>query len=722
MKRLSLKTKKVNGIQKVDLNKKKSTDYTEMAYKEAVSKLKYLLADSYVSKPITGGLQGTKDIYQFDNTKINKFDEERDDGSMIIDNSKAKKFQEDINKVVNPNFGSLKTMYQMKACNSLASSTADIQSVPPELNSFIEQQEEYIQQLQQESQFCRNQLTNLIHKVREVVVENEALHYKNKTGFFNCALNEYIHVDDNDNDNSKRKLSVQTEASEIIKPKILEGPNILFESRISELEAQLTEAKLELRKTQEESQFNLKQLSESCLKNDASKVKTQLEQALHAKYETEMKMEDLQKSLAFAQNKETEAAQKVKQTINVIQQIEFEKNQFKIEIKTLKEELDRQCDKLKEATQEASRRIAEERQQIERKYNHQVEQLSNDVASHWNVVNKSKLESEKQRRELTELKKELSQKQILISNLKKELQNEISNLQSKLDEALTEKDGIEQEVLAAKLAAERNERQNHQEQSRLQIEINSYKQRLERTETDLVHLKRENLRLSEQITSLEKEINISKSTCPENFSLQASSISKNEKELASMIMDMETKHAATVAGLEDVLNNQATLVSQLTIECQSLTQRLEASNFKHKEDMANLQTNIEYLSDKIQNAISNQQELASMKNKDESLISYSHSASLNSSIETQKPTVPYMVYQEYDIKANKFIDKHNKLLDNDSSDERKYDIRNETDNDFNNAIKKYDENKNEDSDKKIHDQQEHIESKQNPNEMTHNLP
>lgn len=40
--------------------------------------------------------------------------------------------------------------------------------------------------------------------------------------------------------------------------------------------------------------------------------------------------------------------------------------------------------------------------------------------------------------------------------------------------------------------------------------------------------------------------------------------------------------AATVADLEGTLNNQATLVSRLTAECQSLTQRLEDNNLKHK--------------------------------------------------------------------------------------------------------------------------------------------
>lgn len=64
----------------------------------------------------------------------------------------------------------------------------------------------------------------------------------------------------------------------------------------------------------------------------------------------------------------------------------------------------------------------------------------------------------------------------------------------------------EQEVIAAKLAGERNDRQTKQEHSRLQTEINAYKQRMERADADLVHCRRENLRLLEQIALLEKEV------------------------------------------------------------------------------------------------------------------------------------------------------------------------------------------------------------------------
>ncbi|XP_078047745.1 serologically defined colon cancer antigen 8 homolog isoform X2 [Augochlora pura] len=580
MKRLSLKSKKTNGIQKLDSSKKKSIDYSEMAYREAVSKLKYLLAESYVSKPMLGKSQSIKD-YQSSNIKVNESKEDANDKSLVVNHCTINNLPEDVNRVLNTQFTSCKNVRSMKTFNNLASSSTDSQSVPPELNSFIEQQEEYIQQLQQESQFCRNQLNKLLHKVREVVAENEALHYKNKTGFFKCVLDEYAHIDENDNESDKEK-SVQIETCDIKKSKTMEGPNIVFESRISELEAQLTQAKLELRKMQDENQRNLKQMSISCLNNDVSEIKIQLENALRAKYEAEMKVQDLQKTLTSIREQETEALQKIKQTGDAMQQIQFEKDQCNVEIKRLKDELDRQHGKLREATQEASKRIAEERQQVERRYSQQVEQLSADVASHWDVANRSQLESEKQRRELTELRRELSQKQTFIENIKKELQNKISNLQSDLNQALTEKDAAEQEVLAIKLAAERNERQNRQEQSRLQIEINSYKQRLERTETDLVHLRRENLRLSEQIASLEKEINANKPLGSEDLNMKDPTKSENGKELASMIIDMETKHAATVAGLEDALNNQATIVSRLTAECQSLTQRLEANSLKHK--------------------------------------------------------------------------------------------------------------------------------------------
>ncbi|XP_043668528.1 serologically defined colon cancer antigen 8 homolog isoform X2 [Vespula pensylvanica] len=591
------KNRKTNGVQKIDLNKRKSPDYIEVIYREAVSKLKYLLAETYLPVDASG---------------ITKSGNDMDNQSFISEGSRIKDLNNDnACLLTTPRPLSSKSIHPSKVYSNLALSIAELQSVPPEITSYIEQQEEYIEQIEQESQYCRNELTNLLSKVREVIAENEELHNKTKTGFLKYALDEHENRPENDCISNEHSLAYTSSIDSKMNKssKMLEGPNIIFESRISELEAQLTQAKLELRKVQEENQLNIKKLSENSFSNGNVNVTAQLNQALRAKYDAEMKVEELQKTLSIMRDKEMESTQKAKRSMEIAQQMEFEKNQAETEVRRLKDELDRQHEKLREAAHEASRRITEERQQVERRYSQQVEQLSADIASQWNAANKSQLESEKQQRELLDLKRELSQKQTIIDNLKKDLQNRISSLQSDLNQALTEKDMAEQEVIAAKLAGERNDRQTKQEQSRLQTEINAYKQRMERADADLVHCRRENLRLLEQIALLEKEISINKMMYSENSQRKDISSQENKKEMSTAKMDTDTKHVATVGDLEDALNKQAKLVSQLTTECQSLTQRLEVNNIKHKEEMANLQSNIEYLSNKIKDTFHNQKAL-----------------------------------------------------------------------------------------------------------------
>ncbi|XP_035736851.1 serologically defined colon cancer antigen 8 homolog isoform X4 [Vespa mandarinia] len=606
------KNRKTNGVQKIDLNKRKSPDYIEVIYREAVSKLKYLLAETYLPVDASGKQQCVKSNYQ--SNRITKSGNDMDNQSFISEGSRMKDLNNDnVCLLTTPRPLSSKSIHPSKVYSNLALSIAELQSVPPEITSYIEQQEEYIEQIEQESQYCRNELTNLLSKVREVIAENEELHNKTKTGFLKYAFDEHENRPENDCISNEHSLAyISSIDSKMNKSsKMLEGPNIIFESRISELEAQLTQAKLELRKAQEENQLNIKKLSENPFSNGNVDITTQLNQTLRAKYDAEMKVEELQKTLSIMRDKEMESTQKAKHSMEIAQQMEFEKNQAETEVRRLKDELDRQHEKLREAAHEASRRITEERQQVERRYSQQVEQLSADIASQWNAANKSQLESEKQQRELLDLKRELSQKQTIIDNLKKDLQNRISSLQSDLNQALTEKDMAEQEVIAAKLAGERNDRQTKQEQSRLQTEINAYKQRMERADADLVHCRRENLRLLEQIALLEKEISINKMIYPEDSQRKDTSSQENKKEISTLKMDMDTKHVATVGDLEDALNKQAKLVSQLTIECQSLTQRLEVNNIKHKifrEEMANLQSNIEYLSNKIKNTFHNQKE------------------------------------------------------------------------------------------------------------------
>lgn len=65
---------------------------------------------------------------------------------------------------------------------------------------------------------------------------------------------------------------------------------------------------------------------------------------------------------------------------------------------------------------------------------------------------------------------------------------------------------MEQEITALRLQLERAERQTKVDASRLNAEVISLRQRLDRADSDLLHSRRENLRLADQISSLDKEV------------------------------------------------------------------------------------------------------------------------------------------------------------------------------------------------------------------------
>ncbi|KAJ4442095.1 hypothetical protein ANN_11961 [Periplaneta americana] len=257
-----------------------------------------------------------------------------------------------------------------------------------------------------------------------------------------------------------------------------------------------------------------------------------------------------------------------------------------LEVRRLKDELDRQHEKMRELLQEQGRKVQDERMQLERRYTQQMEQLSTDLTSQWDSSSKLQLELEKQRRVEADLRRDVQQKSTTVEELKKELQNKISSLQSELVQAAVDRGSLEQELAASRLAVERAERDGRQEASRLQAEVAALRQRLDRADADLMHSRRENLRLMEQIASLEREVNLAK-LAKESADRSSSSPSKQktgqrEKELAAMVMDMEAKHVQTVAELEGMIQSQNQVMEKLKDECHSLTQRLEESSARHK--------------------------------------------------------------------------------------------------------------------------------------------
>ncbi|KAG7295180.1 hypothetical protein JYU34_022149 [Plutella xylostella] len=154
---------------KMEFGTKRIPDYTEMAYKEAVGKLRYFLSGNY--SPSVRSYVGSASIKNLDEPDLDK----KYPGYLPDYRPRPK----------------LTTKYTTLYADSLSNyNPANVGSAPPappapapalastspEVVHFIQKQEEYIEQLERESQYCRDELNTLLGKVKEVISENSQLH------------------------------------------------------------------------------------------------------------------------------------------------------------------------------------------------------------------------------------------------------------------------------------------------------------------------------------------------------------------------------------------------------------------------------------------------------------------------------------------------------------------------------------------------------------------
>ncbi|XP_045485599.1 serologically defined colon cancer antigen 8 homolog isoform X1 [Pieris rapae] len=523
-----------------DYGLKRIPDYTELAYKEAVSKLKYFLGGNNAPslRSYTGSSLKNDDI-DGDLDKKYPFNTITDYKPRPRLTAKyTTLYADSLNNYTPPQINT----YTPQQTNNAPTPTHDLSGgTNPDVVNFIQKQEEYIEQLERESQYCRDELNNLLGKVKEVISENEHLHEAQKNKLITRMFNTYAGSETDDLDDVGDSTGLDSDnkctPSKARKPKSrstkLEGPNIVFESRIAELEAHLTQAKIDLKKVQEENNENKRKLASGLVDSTClDGFKRQIDNLQRDKSSLESQISKLKLNL----EQRDDGDDRYKRGDAIENQLREERNNLESEIRRLKDDLSKERNKVRELAGETARRAIHERSAAEQRYNQHFDELQHDLAAQYDNAAKLQLDLERQRREESELKRELSMKNAALEELKMELKNKTASLQADLTQAHAEKASLEEELANARLAIERNQRQAKHEANRLNSEIQSLRHRLDRSDADLVHSRRENLRLSEQISTLEKEINMKSLTpmTPEK--------KKKERELSTALESIENKH------------------------------------------------------------------------------------------------------------------------------------------------------------------------------------
>uniref|UniRef100_A0A6P4E2J4 Uncharacterized protein LOC108037345 isoform X3 n=1 Tax=Drosophila rhopaloa TaxID=1041015 RepID=A0A6P4E2J4_DRORH len=549
--------------------KSKTMDYTNYAYNEAVGRLKVMLADnSYVAPKLGGG--GVSSY-------LRNFNE--DSGDNFSDNLSVieRPVFSDISKYLSPSQKSRISSYRPKKSytsgylsaskENLASTPAlypsssvpaaplpaDSVPAPVEIFSFIEKQEDYIEQLEKESKYCRNELSNLLGKVKDVINENEQLTENARSEMVALGSGKSqppmaTTSPSSDSDEhlvfaSGRKTPSTPRKSackgQVQSPRYASAPNIVYEARISELEAELMQASIDLRRLRTENEELKRKLAHT---DPLSTVATltggsncelhrkQLESLQQDKQTLEESVRHLQRLLDEAKAQGQGSASSKRYISDLVQ---MERSQAELEVRHLRDELDRQHERVRELQHEMARRLAEERASAERRYNSQVDQLGGDLSCQWEQVAKLQLDLERQKRYETDLKRDVASRNSQIEELKMELRANRTTFLADMAQVNAEKQSLEQDITSLRLQLDRAARETKTEAARLTAEINSLRQRLDRGDADLLHSKREVLRLNDEIANLEKEL---------AYGELKNEIRPTKKDLDKRISEMQDKH------------------------------------------------------------------------------------------------------------------------------------------------------------------------------------
>ncbi|XP_055387687.1 myosin-13 [Condylostylus longicornis] len=585
--------------------KKQGMDYTNYNYNTAVSRLKLLLAESYSPSSKTfskGGIEESgeeTDNQSVDRPAINEISKYlspsyKDPKGLL---KKYKPFSSSLSTdpLGIPSYTSTSDYLTSNPVIPSSSAIAgDGIQAPKEILNFIEKQEDYIEQLEKESKFCRNELSHLLGKVKDVIHENEALTEHARSDLAKLTRDASHHRDHRIS-NSSESEDIYAKPANKKPSRHLSGPNIVFESKISELEAELAQYSIDLKKVKAENdELKRKIASGHGGSGSASSLincelhRKQIENLQKEKLQLEDDVRRLQKTIDDMKSEQ----QYINSKRHISDMAVIERSQQEIEIKHLRDELDRQHERVRELQHEMARRVSEERSNAERRYNLQVDQLGGDLNNQWEQVAKLQMELERQKRVESDMKRDVSQKNAQIEDLKQELKTKRTNFLSDIAQVNAEKQSLEQEITSLRLQLDRADRAAKIEAARLNAEINSLRQRLDRADADVLHAKRENLRLSDEIASLEKEVTLGE---------MKNELRPTRKDLDKSINELQEKHAATVSDLEEMIQSQRQLMDKLTTECKSLTNKLEDTSLKHKMEIAALQSNVEYLTNRVIN-------------------------------------------------------------------------------------------------------------------------
>nr|XP_046258412.1 serologically defined colon cancer antigen 8 homolog isoform X2 [Scatophagus argus] len=501
-----------------------------------------------------------------------------------------------------------------------------------DLVPMIHNQSEYIQHLEAEVKFCKEELQGMKQRIRVVVVENEKLHSDLKSKAVDESLKDYALQNSTVNESTTAKSHIGSNTSYNVLQKgehtawknELEQLKVIYQAQIESLEAQVMSLRKDLSVSQkecEEVKVLLRQrekqvadvlraegaprvsgLCLKCAQHEAVLAGTHtnlhvqaIDRLTKERDELVVALRAVRASQQEAQQREWSACLQVKQAVEMAEEANLYKARMEVQCEQLSRELARHREQLEREAQVVQEKLAEAREEGRAEARKHKEELATKVSSLSQRVAELEGQLDRAHRDKCSLTNQLDDTLHKLTSREQDNTKVCVDLRYQLSQAQLKREEAERELRELNTKTSRQMEKAAQEVERLSSELVGCRHHLEAVQKDGSQWQAEALSLAEQLANAQRQLHLTRQdresaerAHQEEKASVTLSAQERERELSGLLEQTEAQHQRRAAEMDGLLSSQNSLIRKLKDECCVLGVKLEELTENSRSEMEQL--------------------------------------------------------------------------------------------------------------------------------------
>ncbi|XP_073337966.1 serologically defined colon cancer antigen 8 homolog [Pagrus major] len=509
-----------------------------------------------------------------------------------------------------------------------------------DLVPIIHNQSEYIQHLEAEVKFCKEELQGLKQRIRVVVVENEKLQSDLKSKAADESLKDYTLRNSSMNESvaaigSNTAYSGLQKAEQTTWKNEMDQLKVIYQAQIESFEAQVNSLRKDLAVSQKECEevkvllrHKEKQAADAlraggnprvaglclkCAQHEAVLAGTHtnlhvqaIDRLTKERDELLVALRAVRASQQEAQQREWSACLQVKQAVEMAEEANLYKARVEVQCEQLSRELARNREQLEREAQALKGRLAEAREEGRTEARKQKEELAHTVSSLSQQVAELEGQLDRAHRDKSSLTNQLEDTLQKLTSQEQDNTKVCVDLRYQLSQATLKREEAERELRELNTKTSRQMEKAAQEVERLSSELVGCRQHLEAVQKDGGQWQAEALSLAEQLANAQRQLHLTRQdreTAERAHEDEMASVTvsarERERELAVLLAQTEAQHQQRVAELDGLLSSQNSLIRKLKDECCALGVKLGELTENSRSEMEQLALEKQHLEETV---------------------------------------------------------------------------------------------------------------------------